>query len=758
MSKARGKLQTFEPANVAGIDTRIWQGKGTAGDINGVEFSLRGEIVKAFGYQRLLEWKKSVSKKRTTDKGKPVDPRAPSEDNPLGGSEVLTLGTFTWGGSTELIVAYWTTPVEVVTPIPQTLQGKITVAVLETNDLREIYSYYVGKTKPRPNKYPRFIDVGPYMLITVEGMQPRKWDGRIVSMAGIQDVPEPIQVAAIVGLGDKEDTDPTDIPTQVGDFWESHSFDQDDATAAELEYYQTYLNMYGQESNLSSVSNKLVLNDYLGVDAKKYFDPSDLMNFEDQQGFQAGQHWNHSNVQVATEGSYTNNGSSTAANVLPNVTRSAGKKDNRLVAFLDLGDPPPQIDIVQRLIYRSVGGQTPTALPRRLGVASNTHFDVRRLLTSSVSPAPGPGENDPPPAARWAFTFRGRVYYRGDNSLLHYSKLNFPEAVSVTNFIEINTNDGDEITGWGAAQDYAIVFKRKSAYLLTHDKNEEPVITPLQSTFGAITDRAVISFDNNTYFLSDVGFHLFDGSSFKRLSSVLDEKVKQLPRHTREAATVFADRQNNRVYISVNGNPGIENNEVWVIHTDNGSFSIIDERSVVAAIPYKDEVVIASNADSDGNANLFLWGTGYDLDGTGFTGGYSTEWLELKNPHSDKRFYKLLMYFVQTGNITMTVSWYSDWDDRTAMGSETFTLDETDTVYWGKPDVTWSPSGKWDERRLVSKFVDLKETSGSTVQTITAKAMRFKFETNDANTPFRLVGWQVVADDYGERAEGTAKR
>ena len=55
MSKARGKLQTFEPANVAGLDTRIWQGKGSAGAIDGVEFSLRGEIVKAFGYQRLLE-------------------------------------------------------------------------------------------------------------------------------------------------------------------------------------------------------------------------------------------------------------------------------------------------------------------------------------------------------------------------------------------------------------------------------------------------------------------------------------------------------------------------------------------------------------------------------------------------------------------------------------------------------------------------------------------------------------------------------
>jgi len=766
MSKARGKLQTFEPANVAGLDTRVWQGKGSAGAIDGVEFSLRGEIVKAFGYQRLLEWERAPVTKLTL--GSPRDPGGTSqiivpgskaEVNPFAGFEILTLGTFTWGGSTELVVAYWVPPghsprSSVPAEGTDAFRGKVLIAVLETNRLKIIYSYFLGRTKPRPNKYPRFIDAGPYLVITVDGMKPRKWDGKLLTMMGLHVVPEPIQAAAIVGTGDDRDA-PTDKPSAVGDFWESHSFGQDDATAAELQYFQTFLNMYGQESNLSAASNRLVLSDYLMVDAKKSFSPTNAWQQGDQ--LQTGQpNTSASSMVVTTEGSYSTDGSSD--NTIPTVTRNEAADNLRLVAFLDLGDPPPQVDIVQRLLYRSVGSQAPTSLPRRLGVASNTHFDVRRVVASSVTPAPGPGENDPPPPARWAFTFRGRVYYRGEDSVLYYSKLNFPEAVSATNFIEINTNDGDTITAWGAAQDYAIVFKRKSAYLLTHDKSEEPIITPLQGTFGAITDRAVISFNNNTYFLSDIGFHLFDGSSFKRLSAILDEKVKQLPVHTREAATVFPDRANNRIYIAVNGNPGVENNEVWAIHTDNGAFTVIDGRSVVAAVPYKDEVVVASNEDLNGNPNLFLWGTGYDVDGSAFTGSYSTEWLELKNPHSDKRFYKLLMYFVQTGNITMTVSWYTDWDERTAAGSATFTLKADDALYWDDATKTWSDDYKWDERRLVSKFVDLKETLSGTAQDITAKSVRFEFKTTAADTPFRLVGWQVVADDYGERAEGTAKR
>jgi hypothetical protein len=755
MSKARGKLQAFEAVNVAGLDTRIWQGKGSAGAIDGVEFSLRGEIVKAFGYQRLLTWEKKVEEGSKS--------KVKVEVNPLKGFEVLTLGTFTWGGSTEIVVAYWVPPYTV--GLTDSKRGKVFIAALETDRLKVIYSYFLGKTKPRPNKYPRFIDAGPYLVITIDGMKPRKWDGRLLTMMGIHVVPEPVQAAAIVGTADKR-AKPSYKPTEVGDFWESHSFGQDDATAAELQYFQTFLNMYGQESNLSAVSNRLVLKDYLMVDAKRSFVPmgaiaysqtgrTDTLQLPPAPGQPGPVGTAASNMGVTTEGSYSTNGTGTS---LPMVTRNEDAANFRLVAFLDLGDPPPQVDITHRLIYRSVGSQAPTALPRKLGVGSNTHFDVRRVVASSVTPAPGPGENNPPPPARWAFTFRGRVYYRGEDSVLYYSKLNFPEAVSATNFIEINTNDGDEITAWGAAQDYAIVFKRKSAYLLTHDKTEEPIITPLQSTFGAITDRAVISYDNNTYFLSDIGFHLFDGSSFKRLSAVLDEKVRQLPVHTREAATVFPDRANNRVYISVNGNPGVENNEVWAIHTDSGAFTVIDNRSVVAAVPYKGEVVIASNEDSDGEPNLFLWGTGYEVDGTAFTGSYSTEWLELKNPHSDKRFYKLLMYFVQTGDITMTVSWYVDWDDRTSVGSSTFTLKADDALCWDDATKTWSTDYKWDERRLVSKFVDLKETLSGTAQDITAKSVRFEFKTTATDTPFRLVGWQVVADDYGERAEGTAKR
>ena len=261
---------------------------------------------------------------------------------------------------------------------------------------------------------------------------------------------------------------------------------------------------------------------------------------------------------------------------------------------------------------------------------------------------------------------------------------------------------------------------------------------------------------------------MFDGAQFKRISSVLDERVRQLPSHTRDKAVVFSDKRENRVYIAVNANPGVENNEVWVIHTDTGSFSVVEGRPISAATIVKNEVVLAVPADASAGrsaTDLYLWGRGYDFAGAPYSGSFSTEWGEIKNPHSDKRFYKLLLYFVHTGEISLDVDWFLDWDNSTKAGSASVSLRAEDSILWNDassaaPVSAWPTSAptNWDGPRLVSKFVDLPELSGTTEQPITGKSVRFTFSTSATTTPFRLVGWQLIADDYGERAEGSASR
>jgi len=121
MSGARGKIEVFEPSNVAGLDTRVWQARGSASDVDGVVFSLRGEIVKVGGLQRLLRWRYRES----SDEQPALTLAAEVEDNPfVTGSvkkkdrradTILTVGTFVWDGSTEIVVAHYRPPPIMIT-------------------------------------------------------------------------------------------------------------------------------------------------------------------------------------------------------------------------------------------------------------------------------------------------------------------------------------------------------------------------------------------------------------------------------------------------------------------------------------------------------------------------------------------------------------------------------------------------------------------------------------------------------------------
>ncbi|MAH51312.1 hypothetical protein CMI37_36180 [Candidatus Pacearchaeota archaeon] len=833
MARSKGRTEYFEPSNTVGLDTRIWQQRGSANKILGAVFTMEGEIVKVDGCRLLVKWEPQEEQQQEVRRrmsnwvpGETLAAKGPTvveaqitgasglsqpplsghiesdvttttwtrSDNPFSEpnarNKIFTVGTFTWGETVELMVAWGDA-------------DTIKIGVLESNNVRLLKTIEIQTKDVRPRVYPRFVDVGQFVIILVGGHAALKWDGRVLTSLGINAPPEPIRARFLRGTKDI--------------FFKTSSIGIDDAASIRLRYYQTFINKYGQESELSAASNVIFMNEYFGLtigEGEQQKAVGVLIGERRQEQRRAEQQEleprplaSVGETNASAEGNQYTSGASTDSFI--HTTADPGDAvpwaDRAAMVFLDLGDSPDQEDIVERAIYRSINGQLPTALPRRLGPRARTHFDVRRPAESSVDPAPPIGENMPPPMASWAFPFRGRTYYGGvsnEPSILYYSTLHRPEAVSVTSFIEVNANDADRLTGWGVAQDYAIVFKRNSAYLVTHDKAEYPVVTPLQATFGSISDRAVASIDNRTYFMSDVGIHVFDGSKFTRISKILDKMVRNLPEFSRDNAVMWADAASERVYLAVSANPGSENNEVWVIQTDTGAFSRISGREVTHGISYKGESIVALYNNGSGFPDLYLWGGGHQIDKASYSGvasgiwtettthtitvdpltgatvvtesssasgeepetvspgtptwpesfppqpipylhdyagirydiggpilgDYETEWMEVGDPNTDKRFYKIALYFVQTGNVDLNVEWCLDWDDRKAAGSTTVNLQADDATTWAMADsdgdaLLWDAGGgqKWDKRRVVCKMIDLEEAHG--------KCIRFRFHT-----------------------------
>ena len=122
--------------------------------------------------------------------------------------------------------------------------------------------------------------------------------------------------------------------------------------------------------------------------------------------------------------------------------------------------------------------------------------------------------------------------------------------------------------------------------MLTQSKNGEPILTPISSTVGAVSDRAAVGFEGKVFFVSESGLYAFDGSKILPISKNISEIIKKAPKGTLRNAISWVDPAERKVYISIPTGPKSHNNEVWVIHADNGALSRI-EVSVTCAVRYK---------------------------------------------------------------------------------------------------------------------------------------------------------------------------
>jgi len=76
---------------------------------------------------------------------------------------------------------------------------------------------------------------------------------------------------------------------------------------------------------------------------------------------------------------------------------------------------------------------------------------------------------------------------------------------TTANFIDVQSGDGDKITGLGTFQDVIVVFKQFSIYQLTFDDTGNPVLQPVTRAAGCVSATSVVSVENDLYFLSREG-------------------------------------------------------------------------------------------------------------------------------------------------------------------------------------------------------------------------------------------------------------
>jgi len=740
VSDGKGKRKKFEPLQIRGIDTRVWQKEGSSNDIKGALFTVRGEVAKAPGIKPIYDV-------YHPDGGTPLFWPGMKLAGPGGASTpfngpLYALGAFHHHGITDLIAQFNDSGGEFshLVVIRPTIGSAVTIDPFVGAQLN-------GLSPARgPGDSYRFVQSGD-ILICTNGVDPNyKWDGYKFSPLGISDLPPapvvPVKsvtdVSYIVGSGASLFVNNAQGPCYIenspkglwGDF--SIKVDTTSVQPQRFQYRMTWVNDKGQESEGGSVSNSLTDAGWVSTDSILP-NPSDVPFPE----------WGNNN------GAYY------------------------VVKVDGLAADVPSIDIVARHLYRSTDGGLTWLFHSRLpGNNTETLWDyVSPGELDPTAELASDGSGKAPPIATWAFPYRTRTYYGGlysMNSTLAYSNKNGgKEGVATANYIDLGSHDPDALTGYSVSQDYALIFKRRSFYMLTHDKEELPIITPISQGVGAVSDKAIASFEGKTYWISEMGFYSYDGSKAYAMSLELNERFKSLPPAKLRDAFCWIDPAERRVMFSVCGGPGDVNEDVWAIHVDSGAFSILDGYEIASAVSY-DKYTYVGYRDTNNNIyDLGMWGVQSEIGGyhsvtpvlppSPTSGSFETAWLTLDNPNSDKTFQRLDVFYVQTTKNPINFSWYLDWDDRYS-GTKSITLAEDAATTWGTSasTINWDSGILWDSERVRSLRIDLVDTEERSLH---GKAIKFKFKdkdvVEDTETPWKIVGFLLCYTDFGTRSEGT---
>ena len=222
------------------------------------------------------------------------------------------------------------------------------------------------------------------------------------------------------------------------------------------------------------------------------------------------------------------------------------------------------------------------------------------------------------------------------------------------NFIDIQPNDGDRITGLGVYADQVVIFKQFAIYQLSFD-TDGPVVTPITRATGCVAPRSVVAVENDLYFLSREGVRVLgnEANYFNSIrTSIISKNIEDMIIGMDESSYPKA----NAIYY---------NNEYILSIPDSGgnlTYTVVYNRNFKSWTKWGalDAQAFRKYIDSSNNLRLmFLKSTGtqmyeftpgvYNDDGEPIEAYMLSKVFDFKNPDITK-------YFVDLGLMFRTIS------------------------------------------------------------------------------------------------------
>lgn len=254
----------------------------------------------------------------------------------------------------------------------------------------------------------------------------------------------------------------------------------------------------------------------------------------------------------------------------------------------------------------------------------------------------------------FAYMVEGGITYK---SRIRWCYPGDPSTWPSENYLDLDADDGDEITGMAVLGNYIIVFKEKKIFILSYVGGT--LVFDYEIAIngrGCVSASSIINLLNTLIFLAEDGVYSFDGSNFKELSSNVKNYFLEMNPDKRSIAVAELLEELDQIWIAFPYLSSTTNNKVGVLNYTNAekecwAFHDIDcatlgayyreDKLTFGDLPlafkyydfkFGDRRGLASSAlliSSDYDGNIYDHNQGTTDNGSAFTAKWASKYLDL---------------------------------------------------------------------------------------------------------------------------------
>lgn len=379
--------------------------------------------------------------------------------------------------------------------------------------------------------------------------------------------------------------------------------------------------------------------------------------------------------------------------------------------------------------------------PNRLFISKSTDASEFTVTTGGTQPQPD-NTND---ADSGTANVPGASAFSSDSP-----------GVANANVIDIAKFDGDKITGLSKssvnASGVLMIFKERSIWQLTFDSSNNPVVTQISNSIGAVSHKSIDSVDNDVFFLSRNGYFVLGNEpNFNnairtnelstRIHPVISTiSAANLPR----VSAIFSDYTFRAAIPSGGTNT---NNQVMTYDKRYQAWSVLSNENANSYCEFIDSGNIKHlYYAADDEAQVYEIGTGYSDNSTAINSYWVSKAYDFGNFSQAKQFIDIDFFLRQlTG--TITISFIADGNTTIASTSISNTSDTSHT--WGAD--MWA-EGSWGGDASTS----VSTSTGTSTQNVpyryrlnkVARSLKIKISNDNNNENFVLLGYKIYYRPY----------